>query len=171
MQEPIWKNFSLTDYPEAEEIITATVSMATLTNQYLVQIGGLKRHIAERLFPIDQKEEALALLDKIAAGVSFLDLAGLGVAPNYDKKNIWHRIEKRVSTPDNWCPTAQDGTVCVSFLGLRGSAWRVCVWGEDDLGMEWDFPDDQYEKAKGVYESIHDGITIHQLKQMGFDYA
>jgi hypothetical protein len=171
MEEPLWKNFNLTDYPETGDKITATVSMATLTDQYLVQVGGLKRHIAERLFPFDQKEEALTLFEKIATGASFLDLAGFGVVPNRDKKNLWHRIEKRVTTPDNWCPTAQDGTVCVSFLGLRGPAWRVCVWGEDDLGMEWDFLDDQFEKAQAIYDSIYDGVTIQQLKQMGFDYA
>jgi len=44
MEEPLWKNFNLTDYPETGDKITATVSMATLTDQYLVQVGGLKRH-------------------------------------------------------------------------------------------------------------------------------
>ena len=45
--------------------------------------------------------------------------------------------------------------VCVMFLCLTGDAgWRVAVWGNDDCGMERDFPPGERKKAMQLYIDI-----------------
>lgn len=45
--------------------------------------------------------------------------------------------------------------VCVMFLGLTEDAgWRVAVWGNDDAGMERDFPPGERKKAMQLYIDI-----------------
>jgi L-rhamnose isomerase len=44
--------------------------------------------------------------------------------------------------------------------------WRVCVWGEDDFGMEIDLY--ARNQAKNIFEKIEDYTTIAQLKALGF---
>jgi len=171
MDEPRWKNFTLTDFPSPGNSLEATVSLATLTMHLLLQVAGNKQHIAERLFRIDEESAAEETFGRIAGGISSQGLRDLGLAPNPDKKNIGFREEKRVKSPDDWHPTAPDGTVAVSLLGLCGPAWRVCVWGDDDDGMELDFPDGQFDQAVKVYQSIQNGVTKAALKNMGFDWA
>ncbi len=168
---PVWKNFTLHNGHQDGTPMTATVSVAQLSSGYLLQIGGEGRHMAERLFPAGAEEEALVLLEKISLGATLQELDFHQVLFNPKKKNIGIREEKRVLTPDNWCPTAEDGKVRVTFTGLMGPMWRVCVWGEDDLGVERDYPDDQREQAWAMYESIGDGITIDALLGMGLEYA
>lgn len=89
-------------------------------------------------------------------------------------------VEKRVRVTEDWWPTADDGTVSVKILRMisyrsRGrqvpGGWRVCLWGEDDFGMEQDFDDDNFEQARRFYNLIDDGITQEQLHGMGFTIA
>ena len=60
----------------------------------------------------------------------------------------------RIPTSDDWYPTASDGTVRVSYLLLINGEWRVCVWGDDDFGLERDFPANEKIKAKRIYEKL-----------------
>lgn len=52
-------------------------------------------------------------------------------------------------TQDNWYGNykiANDARVSdlveVSFIPLEGGEWRCCVWGNDDLGWEFDHADE-----------------------------
>ena len=77
--------------------------------------------------------------------------------------------EKYVKTPDDWCPTWTDGTVGV-FLHKDGkNNWRVAAWGMDDFGLELGHL--SQEKALEIYRSIQDGVTVNDLKKLGFTGA
>lgn len=87
-------------------------------------------------------------------------------------------------TLDEWCPNhvlvnhpsgLTDG-VEVSFIELRPfrknpKLWRVCVWGNDDLGMERDF--ESRIDALAMYKRVTSWETVdkHQLTQNGFVYC
>lgn len=64
----------------------------------------------------------------------------------------------------------------VSFLKLNPfketpTLWRVCVWGNDDLGMERDYLD-KAEALDMFHEVINwDFVNVGQLKSNGFVYA
>lgn len=51
--------------------------------------------------------------------------------------------------------------------------WRVSVWGDDDLGMERDFPEDQKNKAMEYFYEIVKlkDVTRAILLFMGFRQA
>lgn len=62
----------------------------------------------------------------------------------HSKHEIVRVFSFRKPTSDaSWYPTATDGTVeCRGFVEKQrtGGHWaRVCVWGEDDFGLEKDF--------------------------------
>lgn len=63
--------------------------------------------------------------------------------------------------------------VQVSLIELTDKSHRVCIWGNDDLGMEWDFPADKRSDALAVYQQIL--ITPYPsrkwLESIGFVYA
>lgn len=44
--------------------------------------------------------------------------------------------------------------VRVSLILLSTPEWRVCVWGNDDFGLERDFLADQHEAAMNLYVQI-----------------
>ena len=56
--------------------------------------------------------------------------------------------------------------VRVSFMQLTDGNWRVCVWGNDDFGLEYDTPSGV--KARIIFESIGDYTTQYELHQLGF---
>lgn len=93
------------------------------------------------------------------------------------------RFAVNIPTPDDWCPTLEDGTVEVQVLRLHSfapedkPAIRTCVWGGDDLGMErdeyftsWAEADEAY--LRRIREVSGWGIvTFKMLKDLGFDMA
>lgn len=92
------------------------------------------------------------------------------------------QAEKWVDTPDDWIPTREDGKVRVNFTitipyAATGTKmfgqvrWRVCLWGQDDFGMNRDYPEEEGRDAWAMYQDVADGITIEGLKANGFDYA
>lgn len=80
------------------------------------------------------------------------------------------RQEKRILTNETWFPTREDGTVKAAFVALMTDghvdAWRVCVWGEDDFGMERDFKDRM--EALAMFRRVVDLTTQAQLMSWGF---
>jgi hypothetical protein len=74
------------------------------------------------------------------------------------------RLEAFVAVQEDWYGNfklADDARypdtrfVCVMFLGLTEDAgWRVAVWGNDDCGMEQDFPPSERKKAMQLYIDI-----------------
>jgi len=80
-------------------------------------------------------------------------------------------IKKKVITSDNFFPCYEGNKVEVTFIRekLTNDMFRVCVWGADDFGLEFD--NKSIEKCKAVFEKIKDGITIENLKGLGFNIA
>ena len=75
--------------------------------------------------------------------------------------------EKRVSTPDNFHPTFEDGTVSVAIHHDKSAkSWRVSVWGYDDFGMDKGGMD--INTAFQTFRKIGDGITKEDLRNRGF---
>ena len=66
----------------------------------------------------------------------------------------------------------------VKFLGnitaydpKRPAVWRTCVWGNDDLGMEYDCGSEAEARAV-FYKLIElEYVNIEDLKNLGFVYA
>lgn len=90
------------------------------------------------------------------------------------------RINVYKQTDDDWCgnyKVADDVRVSdlveVSFCQtgpnppINGD-WRVCVWGNDDLGMEMDF-DNETTALNMFYQVIGlDKVNMSLLKKLGF---
>lgn len=76
------------------------------------------------------------------------------------------RRERWLLTSENWYPNWEGGKVKASFLRLRDGTYRVCVWGEDDFGMEKDFTD--RDTAEHVFERLPHIIFKADLKALGF---
>ena len=77
-------------------------------------------------------------------------------------------------TTDDWCPsyktTSSDQFVEVTFnkLDPLGLEWRVCAWGEDDMGMEKDFLTEK-EAWNCFLEVIGlEDVTVEALQKLGF---
>lgn len=85
----------------------------------------------------------------------------------------YERQDKRILTNEPWYPTREDGTLQASFISLmRGESvagWRVCVWGEDDCGMERDF--ETRADAIEMFRRVVDLTTKKQLEAWGFVHA
>ncbi|MGL1886291.1 MAG: hypothetical protein OCD76_07230 [Reichenbachiella sp.] len=78
----------------------------------------------------------------------------------------------RVPTTDRWGPTHEDGTVELTLMKLRGQKpvmYRVCVWGEDDLGLEKDFTTPNPEEAIKLFDKIQKlkNVTISGVESLG----
>lgn len=84
-------------------------------------------------------------------------------------------------THDDWYPEWQlsrpdarfesTGLVQVSFSRLSDGLYRVCVWGADDCGMEYDF--EKFSDARRVLRKILRVKYVNKnwLKNLGFVYA
>ena len=94
--------------------------------------------------------------------------------PTFDH---WHPYHVLVGHPSGLTTGVE-----VRFLELRPftikekvypGAWRVCVWGNDDTGMERDFPDDQRDAAMAMYNLITSWETVdrYALTEQGFVYC
>jgi len=84
------------------------------------------------------------------------------------------RQEKRLLTNEDWVPTRDDGTVRAAFMQLpyatrSGRNWRVCLWGEDDFGLERDF--ESRAEAIEMFRRLHNLVTQKELQAMGFKRA
>ena len=74
-------------------------------------------------------------------------------------------------TLDDWYPSYKLGDkqlVKVRLLKLRDGVWHVCVWGNDDFGLERDY--DKYEDAREMFQIIMGQPYVSQtlLKVCGF---
>lgn len=88
---------------------------------------------------------------------------------------------RRVPTPDDWHPTAEDGTVRVrveNTTRVWGTpALRVSVWGLDDTGMERDEHFDRAEDAAAAFRrrvrEVNGWalVTMTMLRELGFTRA
>ena len=77
----------------------------------------------------------------------------------------WHGSYKL----DSWHKGQENPMlVNVSFMPLTDGKWRVCVWGNDDCGMERDFPEEK--TAWNMFLQILDWefVSMHQLNQNEF---
>lgn len=76
-------------------------------------------------------------------------------------------------TSDDWYPNCYDGTVKVSFIELSSQQWRVCVWGDDDMGMERDYPSDERDQAYSLYLRLVgcSDVTKALCRESGMAYA
>ena len=88
------------------------------------------------------------------------------------------KIEVFKQTSDDWYPNyiVGDGRlqlVRVNILELyEEKSWRVCVWGNDDCGMEKDFINDELTSWRAFAEVISlDDVTKDALTKMGFVQA
>ena len=88
------------------------------------------------------------------------------------------RVSVFKETTDDWCPSFEikgDARykyhlVEVSYLELSDGMWRVCVWGQDDMGMERDFEPHERVKAWEVFISIIEQqyVSYDFIKNLGF---
>lgn len=90
------------------------------------------------------------------------------------------RVDVYKETKDDWYPEFQltDGTklVRVSFTQTGpdpkkfNGEWRVCVWGDDDCGMERDYQGDQETECWNMFLEVIGLKTVDVgiLKKLGF---
>ena len=78
-----------------------------------------------------------------------------------------HRAaHKNVAVAEDWHPTI-DGLVRVShYQSTRFAMHRVCVWGGDDFGLEYDTRDG--ELARRLFDRINHLVTKSDLRSWGF---
>ena len=88
-------------------------------------------------------------------------------------------------TDDDWSPSHYLGDyymgqkpmtvklVEVSVLELVDGCFRVCVWGNDDLGMERDFMPYEHSLAQKMFHDVValDRVNKDKLEEWGFVYA
>lgn len=83
------------------------------------------------------------------------------------------------NTTDNWCGNFKIEGDCrvsdlvqVNLSQLLDGEWRVSVWGNDDLGMDLDFKEEEFFKAKSLFLGIIqlEDVTIEKMKEFGLDY-
>ena len=63
--------------------------------------------------------------------------------------------------------------VHLSLMDLSTGQFRVCVWGNDDCGMERDFSGSDYPEALALYHAVASMTIVDRvtLQVMGFGYA
>ena len=72
-------------------------------------------------------------------------------------------------TTDNWSPNFENNMVLVSYIGkLTDGNFRVCVWGNNDLGMEYDTK--QEKNAKEMFQRLSKKNIITQKKLLKLDF-
>lgn len=81
-------------------------------------------------------------------------------------------IIKYIKTDEDFFPTADNGRVEVSLTTVdnmdspTNKMFRICVWGEDDFGMEYET--DDLKIAVDLFNGITDGFTKEHLKSQLF---
>ena len=85
-----------------------------------------------------------------------------------------HKLECFKKTSDNWYPNHYKELVAVTLFknseypACPSNVDRVCVWGNDDCGMEYDGEDAEY-KFNRILEM--DDVTFKALKDLGLQSA
>lgn len=90
---------------------------------------------------------------------------------------ISNNTEVFVLTKEDWCPSYQCNDsynkrllLRVSFFELQGndSLFRVCVWGSDDMGMDYDTPDRELAEQYFIDCISQEYLSLDYLKGKGF---
>lgn len=94
------------------------------------------------------------------------------------------RQQKFIRTREDWYPSFRPNARClnpdyhnplpytalrVSMMQLSDGLWRVCVWGQDDMGMERDVKSPV--TAQKIFNTIQDFATKDALKKLGLHPA
>lgn len=86
------------------------------------------------------------------------------------------RVEVFKRTQDEWYGNYKivgdervSDLVEVAFLNLM-PGWRVCVWGNDDCGLERDFDSDSESEAWNIFLQVigMDFVNMQALRGLGF---
>ena len=89
------------------------------------------------------------------------------------------RVDVFKKTNDDWYPAFEMGgekLVEVSFIQLtpwlpvEERIWRVCVWGNDDCGMERDFNPNEESHAWSIFLNVigEEYVDMKFLLSLGF---
>ncbi len=89
------------------------------------------------------------------------------------------RVDVFKKTNDDWYPAFEMGgekLVEVSFIQLtpwlpaEERVWRVCVWGNDDCGMERDFSPNEENLAWSIFINVigEEYVDMKFLLSLGF---
>ena len=80
-----------------------------------------------------------------------------------------HTVEVFKKTSDEWCPNYPGDTVEISYLGkIDDEVYRVCAWGRDDCGMDFDHESESVVWQKFIEVISLEDVTFEKLKEMGF---
>ena len=103
-------------------------------------------------------------------------------APTYPRPEKHARHQVMIQVPEDWAGNFKiaddvrykDTRFCeLSILHLHDGQWRVCIWGNDDTGMDRDFPADKFEEAHALF--LHVAVTHlpkkKLFKELGFTWA
>jgi len=79
----------------------------------------------------------------------------------------------RIKTTDNWCSNYNVDEVELSLIAIGSGPqpeYRVCVWGDDDLGMEKDFSSTELKEAILLFEKLKSEgmVSMHMLSDLEF---
>lgn len=87
---------------------------------------------------------------------------------------VFKTIEVFKRTLDEWYPSYQlktandkllrEDLVLVSFMQLDSGFWRVCAWGQDDMGLERDWPAEEERQAFTTFLQIIGWETVEQRR-------
>ena len=84
-------------------------------------------------------------------------------------KNPWRKF---IDTTEDWYPNYPDNQVEVSFLkSLDHSGYCVCVWGDDDCGMERVYSNQEFAAARELYHNLVDNTTKKEMELLGMYQA
>lgn len=74
-------------------------------------------------------------------------------------------------TTDEWYPNFDGNKVELSKIPMLDGTYRVCVWGKDDFGMEYDTT--ELQKALDMFNHLktQTDITTQMLTKLGFENA
>jgi len=81
-------------------------------------------------------------------------------------------IRVMIKTTDDWSPNFDNNKVKLSYLGLIAkNTYRVCIWGADDCGMEYDTPNKN--DAKTMFEKLKQQgiVTKKELEKLKFNFC
>lgn len=74
-------------------------------------------------------------------------------------------------TQDDWCPNYPNDLVRLFCCPLTDGKFRVAVWGDDDLGYEFDYNTEK--EARDMFDKLSKEkyINFKTVKDLGFHIA
>lgn len=89
-----------------------------------------------------------------------------------------YKIAYKTNVDPNSMEACLDGNhhheayVSVALSLLKTGEYRVNVWGNDDFGLERDYPNTELEAARAMYSLLcfKEDILIADLLELGFTY-